>query len=239
MSNESSRTMWLCVYKLVGFRCWLGKANIKNGTRLCLASSTAALRHTSKTITSFYLTQCWCDCFRIWNFRAKKKKKKTMIWFSIDIVVWFLHGDWTDPKMSMLLRKELESLELTYPDETSPALNSTDTNQRDPSFASTKVFMKWQKNPFNRLRGVLILFFLILQAKFAIAQWRSHTASQWEEGKTFHATRSHRWRARLNGHHHQWSVVVSDHCSTACIAAHTWSAHTKLNSNLFRSLEPN
>ena len=68
-----------------------------------------------------------------------------MISFSIDIVVWFLHGDWNDSKMSMLLRKELESLELTYPDETSP-LSSTETNHRDPSFGSTKVFMKWKKN---------------------------------------------------------------------------------------------
>lgn len=178
---------------------------------------------------------CWLViCFKILNFRAKKTKK-TMIWFSIDIVVWFLHGDWNKSKMSMLLRKELESLELTYPDETSPVLSSTETNS---TLASTKVFMKrksfesfeWCVNPF---------FFQILKANSAIAQWRSHTASQWEKGETFYAARDYRWRARFNGYHHQWSIVVSNHSSAAIFTTYTRSAHTKFNSNIVRSLESN
>lgn len=71
-----------------------------------------------------------------------------MIWFSIDIVVWFYmeSGDWNDLRMSMLLRKELESLELTHPNESSTLTNTSETAT---TFGLSKVFKRQKKQTMH------------------------------------------------------------------------------------------
>lgn len=201
--------MWFDVYNLVRFHCLLGKQKQQH------------------FLANFLFSEI------ISSFKSVGKYESSFDWHTRVIYTK------TEPitRRKMLLRKELESLELTYPDESSTVSN---TAEIEAASIASKVFrFAIFKHGFIQAFDWFEIVFWIYKENGITNQWTSGTPAWWEEGKAVYAFRSDRRGARIYGQHNQWPIIISNHSRTTDNGRWRWRSHTKFHSIVIRSPKSN